>query len=171
MATTAISVQEYLSTVWRPDRDYVDGEVLERNLGEQEHSLLQIWLGYWFLSHRKNWRVVPLTEQRVQVSPTNFRIPDVCLREESDPLDRILHRPPILCVEIMSREDRLSNIRKRADDYFRMGVGHVWVVNPHKRRAYASVNGKLEEFAGDTLRIANTDIHVPLADLWAELDR
>jgi len=171
MATTAISVREYLSTVWRPDRDYVDGEVLERNLGEQEHSLLQIWLGYWFLTHREDWRVVPLTEQRVQVSPTNFRIPDVCLREASDPFEKILHRPPLLCVEIMSSEDRLALVRERAKDYVRMGVNNVWIIDPHKRRADVFVNGKFEDFTGDTLRIANTDIHVPLADLWAELDR
>ena len=30
-----ISVREYLSTSYRPDCDYVDGEVQERNLGEK----------------------------------------------------------------------------------------------------------------------------------------
>jgi Uma2 family endonuclease len=171
MATTAISVREYLSTVWRPDRDYVNGEVLERNLGEQEHALFQIYLAAWFFNHRQEWRVVPLTEQRVQVSPSNFRIPDVCLREESDPFERILHRPPLLCIEIMSREDRLALVRERAKDYVQMGVTNVWIIDPHKRRADVFVDGKFEEFTGDTLRVANTDIHVPLADLWAELDR
>ena len=40
MATARIPVSEYLATVYRPDGDYIDGEVLERNLGEQAHSLL-----------------------------------------------------------------------------------------------------------------------------------
>jgi hypothetical protein len=38
---TLISVQEYLGTSYRPDCDYVDGEVLERNLGEFEHASAQ----------------------------------------------------------------------------------------------------------------------------------
>jgi hypothetical protein len=36
-----ISVQEYLKTVYRPDCDYVDGVVEERNLGERDHSWIQ----------------------------------------------------------------------------------------------------------------------------------
>jgi hypothetical protein len=36
MATSAIvPVSEYLRTSYSPDCDYVDGEVQERNLGEQ----------------------------------------------------------------------------------------------------------------------------------------
>ena len=38
---TLISVEEYLRTSYRPDCDYVDGEVLERNVGEKSHAKLQ----------------------------------------------------------------------------------------------------------------------------------
>ena len=38
---TQVTVEEYLATTWRPDCDYVDGEVLERNLGQTDHSELQ----------------------------------------------------------------------------------------------------------------------------------
>jgi hypothetical protein len=38
---TLISVEEYLRTSYRPDCDYVDGEVVERNVGEKDHSSLQ----------------------------------------------------------------------------------------------------------------------------------
>ncbi len=42
MATAVhIPVSEYLRTMYHPDCDYVDGEVLERNLGEQTHGLVQ----------------------------------------------------------------------------------------------------------------------------------
>jgi hypothetical protein len=41
MATAAISVREYLATSWSPDREHVDGEVVQRNLGEKDHSALQ----------------------------------------------------------------------------------------------------------------------------------
>jgi hypothetical protein len=35
------TVREYLRTSWSPDREYVNGRIEERNLGEKEHSILQ----------------------------------------------------------------------------------------------------------------------------------
>jgi Uma2 family endonuclease len=171
MATTAISVREYLSTVWRPDRDYVDGEVLERNLGEKLHSLIQGFLQAWFFSHREQWSIVALPEQRVQINADSFRVPDVTLVRADYNFERIVDQPPVLCVEILSRQDSLSNIRERVDDYAGMGVKDIWIIDPHSRRAYTCILGKFEDFTGDTLRIAGTEIHVRMADLWAELDR
>ena len=51
-----IPVEEYLSTSYRPDRDYVDGEIEERNLGEKEHSILQLALAVLFRMHRDDWK-------------------------------------------------------------------------------------------------------------------
>src|SRR5437870_4871510 len=36
-----VPVEEYLSTGYSPDVDYVDGRLVERNVGEYYHSLLQ----------------------------------------------------------------------------------------------------------------------------------
>jgi Uma2 family endonuclease len=171
MATTAISVREYLATSYRPDRDYVDGEVLERNLGEREHGAIQIFLGAWFFNHRDQWKVAPLTETRTQVKPASFRIPDVCLVAADAPFESVLRTPPLLCVEIMSPQDRLNAVRQRLQDFVDMGVHDIWVIDPESRRCYTCIAGKFEDFTGDTLRIAGTEIHVPLALLWAELDR
>jgi hypothetical protein len=33
-ATTQIPLSEYLATSYRPDREYVDGEIRERNVGK-----------------------------------------------------------------------------------------------------------------------------------------
>jgi hypothetical protein len=42
MATDSlISIREYLSTSYRPDCDYVNGIIEERNLGEYDHARLQ----------------------------------------------------------------------------------------------------------------------------------
>jgi len=37
-----ISVKEYLRTSYRPDCDYLDGHIEERNLGERDHSNVQM---------------------------------------------------------------------------------------------------------------------------------
>jgi hypothetical protein len=36
-----IAVEEYLATSYRPDCDYVDGAIEERNVGEFDHSFLR----------------------------------------------------------------------------------------------------------------------------------
>ena len=40
-AATSIPISEYLNTSYRPDREYVDGALLERNVGEYSHSRTQ----------------------------------------------------------------------------------------------------------------------------------
>jgi Uma2 family endonuclease len=76
---TLISVEEYLATSYRPDCDYVDGRIEERNLGEWDHSKLHAAITAYFYQRRKTWNISVTPEQRVQVSPTRFRIPDVCV--------------------------------------------------------------------------------------------
>lgn len=83
-APTLVSVEEYLRTSYRPDCDYVDGEVLERNGGEHDHSDLQTELAYYFRARRKQWKLHAVVEQRVQVKPSRFRIPDVCIVKGQD---------------------------------------------------------------------------------------
>lgn len=39
-----VPVEQYLSTTWDPDREYVEGRFLERNVGELDHSHLQFLL-------------------------------------------------------------------------------------------------------------------------------
>jgi hypothetical protein len=42
--TIQVPLSEYLHTTYRPDCDYVDGEVLERNVGMTEHARIQALL-------------------------------------------------------------------------------------------------------------------------------
>ena len=63
-----VPLEEYLRTTYRPDRDYVDGEVLERNLGERDHSELQREFILYLCARAKRWGIHVFPEQRVQVS-------------------------------------------------------------------------------------------------------
>src|ERR1700727_772223 len=96
---TLIPVEVYLTSVYRPDCDYVDGEVLERNLGEKDHGRLQVKFGAYFLARQSQWNTYVIVEQRVQVRPGRYRIPDVCvILGKTD--EQILTTPPFLCIEI-----------------------------------------------------------------------
>ena len=46
---TMVSLEEYLTTAYEPDCDFVDGDLEERNLGEWDHSRLQLKIGAYFL--------------------------------------------------------------------------------------------------------------------------
>nr|WP_263374191.1 Uma2 family endonuclease [Granulicella aggregans] len=74
-----LSIEQYLNTTYRPDVDYVDGAIEERNLGDTDHSKLQGELYFLLRSRQRAWSVLILPKVRVQVSPTRFRIPDVCV--------------------------------------------------------------------------------------------
>ena len=92
-AATLISVEEYLHTNYDPDREYVDGEVVERNLGEKTHSTIQGNLIYHFRLSRDEWGVRAYPEQRGQISPTHFRIPDVTVIKAIPGAGRDFHQP------------------------------------------------------------------------------
>ena len=57
-----ISVEEYLSTGYEPDCEYDDGVIVERNVGEFEHSFLQTILGTLFTNNMDHWGVFALIE-------------------------------------------------------------------------------------------------------------
>jgi Uma2 family endonuclease len=165
-----IPVAEYLATSYRPDCDYVDGEVQERTGGEHDHSLLQCIIATLFHNHWRAWRIVPLIAVRVQVSPTRFRVPDICILHSSDPAEAIVRNAPWICIEILSAEDRLQRVQERVDDYMQMGVGYVWVIDPKTRNAYvASTNGFLKTSNGE-FAVEGTPIRVSLAEVFAEFD-
>jgi Uma2 family endonuclease len=162
---TLIPVEEYLTTVYRPDCDYVDGEVLERNLGERDHGRLQVKLSAYFLARQSQWNTYVIVEQRVQVRPGRYRIPDVCVILGKTE-EQVLTIPPFLCIEILSPEDRMTRVRDRIDDYFKMGVPNVWVVDPSRREAFESApSGDLHRVTG-ALRTTDPVLEVPLAEIF-----
>ncbi len=169
-ASTLISIEEYLRTSYRPDCDYVDGDIQERNLGEREHARLQAILTAWFYSQEKAWNVCTLVEQRIRVAPRRVRIADICLISRDAPKEQVTVTPPLLCVEILSPEDRLPRAARVMEDYARMGVPNLWLLDPHDRVAYNYTSDGLFKLTTDRLAIPNTEIHVDLPTLFASLD-
>ena len=51
-SSVLIPVSEYLRTTYRPDCDYIDGELMERNIGEETHAEIQAILARIIGNHR-----------------------------------------------------------------------------------------------------------------------
>jgi Uma2 family endonuclease len=157
------SVNEYLSTSYRPDCEYIDGVILERNVGEYDHGRLQTAIVSYLYTRRKELGITAVTEQRVQVSPTRFRVPDVCVTIGT-PTEQIFTKPPFICIEILSPDDRLSAMQERVTDYLTMGVPYVWVLDPKTRNAYRWTSNGMHQI--QELRTENPAICVPFEALF-----
>ncbi|HZB89662.1 MAG TPA: Uma2 family endonuclease [Terracidiphilus sp.] len=166
-----VTVEEYLHTVYRPDCDYVEGHIEERNLGEYAHGMLQTLLAVLFTNNRAAWSVRAVTDVRMQVSPHRFRVPDVLVLRADAPREQILTHPPLIAIEILSPEDRLSRFQARINDYLAFGIEHIWIVDPEGRLAYTANSSGLHLAQSGELAIPGTPIRVVLSELFAELDR
>jgi Uma2 family endonuclease len=166
-----ISVEEYLSTEYEPDCEFVDGAIEERNVGELEHSFLQLYLGSIFMNRRAEWGIVAFSEQRIQVGPSRFRVPDLVVVKADFRREPILTHPPLIVIEIQSPEDTLRRTEAKAAEYLAFGIEHVWVIDPYARVAYRGTPNGLELVRGGELTVPGTEIRVSPAELFAELDR
>ena len=162
-AGSLIPVDEYLRTTYRPDCDYIDGEVRERNMGEQSHGRLQALIAAWFYRHEAQWRLRVVTEVRLQIATTRFRIPDVMVLPGDAPREPIVRTPPLLCFEILSRDDRISGILGRARDYFEIGVPVCWIIDPIRNEAWEATPGETLKVSDGILRAGQ--IEMPLAEV------
>jgi len=164
-AATLAPVEEYLRTNYDPDRDYVDGRIVERNLGEKSHSRIQGEIFFYLRSRAKELGIQVLPEQRVQVSPTRFRVPDVIVLKLPQPDESVVTSPPFICIEILSPDDSMEDMQDRINDYLSFGVPYVWIISPRRKRAYAASSSGMVEVS-DALVAKDPEIEIPMSALF-----
>jgi Uma2 family endonuclease len=167
MATALhIPLNEYLGISYRPDREYVDGEIRERNVGKWEHARLQWLLALWFGTHEKQWGITGSTEQRVRVSASRVRVPDLVVLTAGAQPD-VLTDPPLLVIEILSPDDSYSDTQERAQDYREMGVETVWIIDPKTRTG--RVCSGTEWVEASRLEVKGTPLYVNLPEIFSQM--
>jgi Uma2 family endonuclease len=167
-----MSVEEYRHAQFDgPDRDYVDGEVLERNIGELPHARIQaeVLRGLWEFAGTLGIQVLP--EVRIQVAATRFRVADVAAWRRGPIGERLPAVPPFLIAEILSPEDRVVRLQPKIQDYLSYSVEWIWVIDPDERRALSYSPGVPGGTLVDVLRTNDPDVSIPLASVLAVLDR
>jgi Uma2 family endonuclease len=166
MATTLVQLEEYLSTSYEDgDREYVDGEVLERNLGEISHGGLQAALAVYLSANYRGLLWVGV-EVRTQVKARRFRVPDVVAVFGPRPGGRFITEPPFIVVEVLSPEDRADRMQDKIADYLEFGVPNIWVLNPETRSAVVySRDGNFSVTEGN-VRATRPLVEVPLSELF-----
>lgn len=167
MATISpISLSEYLQTSYRPDREYGDGELRERNVGKWEHARTMAVLAGWFRSRESQWGLIAGLSPRVKISPNRVRVPDVAVvlpRPQPD----VLIEPPLLVIEILSPDDTYSDTQERAQDYRNMGVETIWIIDPKNRSGRMCTGSQWTE--SKRLTVASTPLYVELDEIFGQI--
>ena len=159
----ALSVEEYLHTSFPDlDKEYRDGQLVERALPDYLHGRTQLLLGAFFLAAAKSLSLWPCSETRMKIRSGVYLIPDVAVFHPDKP-SPIPNTPPFVAIEVLSRGDRFPAVREKLAEYRQWGVKHVWLVDPHSKRMY-TCDPLLTEVP--TLRIPELGIEVTPADVF-----
>ncbi len=142
-ATTFVPVEEYLRSSFEPDAEYVDGQIEERAVGENDHSAWQGAIYAWFQQQAKQGQIRVRPELRVQVAPTTFLVPDVTLLDRNRPIEQVVTHPPVAVFEILSPTDTLKRVMAKCGQYERMGIQTILVIDPDGPK-YKFAAGRLE---------------------------
>jgi Uma2 family endonuclease len=110
-AKVMMDVDEYLHTSFEgPDCEYLDGEVVERNMGELPHADVRTTLAVLLRALRKQLGIRVVTDVRIRITPRRFRIPDISVLRDDNTGGRVPTIPPFLAVEILSPEERMTRV-------------------------------------------------------------
>ena len=133
---------EYLSTSFdSTDREYVRGEIVERSMPDYVHGRMQAKLLVRFAELEASHRLFGCSETRMRLAPDLYRIPDVAVFAVTEPEERVPSLPPLVAIEIVSPDDRYSEMLEKLAEYQQWGVANIWVVDPQRRTLAAYEDG------------------------------
>jgi Uma2 family endonuclease len=168
MATTVISVEDYLRSTSEPDHEFVHGGLKKRAMPEWDHSQWQSALIVWFGQHGHAWGIRAMPELRVRVAVGHFRIPDVTIVSRQAPREPYLTHAPLAVFEILSPGDSMTDLYEKLAAYEAMGIPAIWVIDPAKNTYRRYVQGKLTE--ATIFDLPGTDFTVPVSEIAALAD-
>ena len=130
--TTLISEQEYLQTSYPDlDREYCDGEVIERCMPPSLHSETQDLISVFFgMCRLRGIPIYARPELRTRIRTAKYRIPDVSIYWPVKPKEPIPEIRPLVAIEILSPDDTIEGVSRKLHEYLQLGVPHVWLLDP-----------------------------------------
>jgi Uma2 family endonuclease len=165
-ATAIVSVEDYLRRTEKPYCEYVDGVLYPKPMPTLLHGLIEFML----LTLLRKQGVQAVSEVTVRLSATKFLIPDVIaapvLQQHPYPTD-----PVLLCVEILSPDDRVGTMLAKCEQYHAWGVPFCWVIDPEKQIGWHYHAGGDPERVDRGSTLIAAQLSVPLEELFSEQPR
>ncbi len=166
-----MSVEEYLSTSFRPDMELVGGELKEKPVVAPVHGTTQSLLSLWFGLHDEEWQIHCMVETRTQVTGDNVRLPDVAITIDGPLPKKVLLDPPLIAIEVLSASDTFVELEERAAEYASMGTRNIWLIDPETSRAWVFAQGSWQKSAEPRLSVEDSPVYLDLEWLWRKLER
>jgi Uma2 family endonuclease len=167
--STVLPVEEYLRTSCEPEMEYVDGQLLDRHVGEYFHSRSQVLIESELGARGRERRFHAFIALRVRIGDEpRYRVPDVCVKALPYKVTPILDHVD-LAIEIVSPDDETAEMLSKIADYVAAGIPYIWVIDPYKRTLSEVVQGVIR-------RPATTVLSTPLvgevdfASIFQQLD-
>ena len=163
-AKTGLTAEQYLQTSFpAQELEYRDGELVERPLPDSLHGKTQFLIAAFFAAIWRKMSLHVRIETRLKLGPNLYLIPDLAVFHPSEPTARVPEDPPLIVIEILSEDDRMSAVRTKLQEYERWGVTHVWLVDPYARKLYTCEAGLHES---PTLGVAKLGIELTPLDIF-----
>jgi Uma2 family endonuclease len=166
MATkTQIRAEDYLRMTFEHDAEFVHGEIVERSMPDLDHGRIQFLLGMAFPRVVASHPLYPCSEVRMKVAPGIYRIPDFAVFAGRLPAQQVPDKPPLIAVEILSKDDRHSDLMQKLEEYREWGVPHIWVIDPSTKRFSMYIERGLENLS--SLSLSDYPFQLTPAELFA----
>lgn len=180
--TKRLTAEEFWEWVNRPENqdkffELDRGEVVEVTRPAEYHGVLCAWIAHllwrYVLQRRRGCVCSNDTGLLVERDPDTLRGPDLMFIDEPLGLEQLsrkfTQRIPQLVIEVMSPNDRLTQLNRRIGQYLERGVGLVWLVDVdvrsitvYRRDRYPRVLDDSEELTGEDvlpdLRLAVSEL-------------
>jgi Uma2 family endonuclease len=168
MATkTEIQAEDYLRMTFEHDAEFVHGEIVERSMPDLTHSRIQTLIAVQVENLRQQHRLFGCVELRMRVAPDVYRIPDVAIFAGKLPEQQVPDKPPLIAVEILSKDDRYSDLMQKLEEYREWGVPHIWVIDPSTKRFSLYTERGLENVS--SLSLSDYPFQLTPTELFADL--
>jgi len=146
----------------KPYYEYWFGEAVQKSVGTWFHSILQgILVG---LLRKAGYKAA--TELELRIDPEWEPVADVAgslksitTRYPTEPLDVV--------VEVLSPEDRMSRVIAKCQNYARIGISQIFVLDPEARLGWQWGHNTLEPITSLTL---NNGSVIDLTKVWQTLE-
>jgi Uma2 family endonuclease len=178
MATqTTLTVEQYLNLPEQEGvvRELDEGRVIEMSPTGFPHAILVARIAYLLLRHVEETGSPYWVAEGsgFGLGPATVRIPDVfVIRKEpvanvEGAASGVLKSPPEIAVEVVSPNEKASQLERKVHQYLSAGTPSVWVVYPESKHVMVyRLSGTREEF-GSSDRLTEPEV---LPQLALEID-
>lgn len=181
-ATAKMTADEFFDWSHLPENEARDceldrGEVIDVPSPGEGHGFFTILIGHLLMNYvlRRGRGTVVGNDAGLVISDNTVLGPDLMLFDETiapkDLSPRHSRRVPLLCVEVLSPSNRMTQMMRKVTRYFERGVRLVWLVDPDERSVHVFRTDELPKLLDDTETLTGNGVLPDFSCLVADLFR